>query len=86
VQRLPLSEHTVTYATAVGWEKAQLRRAHHCRSDAGNGMVGTPPDAFAPGGFAHPTHSVAERRQLLYLALMALRVHLNTGDLFKVMQ
>ena len=24
--------------------------------DGGARMVGTPPDAFAPGAFAHPTH------------------------------
>ena len=47
-------------------------------------MVGTPPNAFASGGFAHPTQ--LEQRQLLYLSLMTLRVHLNTGGLFKVMQ
>ena len=50
-------------------------------------MVGTPRTRIrAAGGFAHPTHRLSERRQLLYLALMTLRVHLYTGDLFKVMQ
>src|SRR5947199_321880 len=36
----------------VGWAKARLRRAHRCF-----GMVGTLPDAFARGRFAHPTKS-----------------------------
>jgi hypothetical protein len=31
-------------------------------------------------------HRTRERRQLLYLSLMVLRVHLYAGDLFKVMQ
>jgi hypothetical protein len=40
---------------SVGWAKALLRRAHLLCSDV-DGMVGTPPDAFASGAFAHPTH------------------------------
>jgi hypothetical protein len=40
--------------------------------------------AMCPGrGIAPGTR---ERRQLLYLSLMVLRVHLYAGDLFKVMQ
>ena len=41
----------------VGWAKARLRRAHHRSGHDAMGyelMVGTPPDAFASGGFAHP--------------------------------
>jgi hypothetical protein len=34
--------------------KALLRRAHHHYFELGF-MMGTPPDAFAPGAFAHPT-------------------------------
>jgi hypothetical protein len=40
----------------VGWAKAHLRRAHHFfESNVSRRVVGTPPNAFAPGRFAHPT-------------------------------
>jgi hypothetical protein len=39
---------------SVGWAKALLRRAHHYYSEY-DWMVGTSPDAFASGDFAHPT-------------------------------
>src|SRR5437868_6932364 len=38
----------------VGWAKAHLRRAHHLGPIRG-GNGGTPPDAVASAGFAHPT-------------------------------
>jgi hypothetical protein len=41
-------------SSSVGWAKALLRRAHRLYSGY-ELMVGTPPDAFAPGRFAHPT-------------------------------
>jgi hypothetical protein len=31
-------------------------------------MVGTLPDAFAPGGFAHPTHPAADAMALAVIA------------------
>jgi hypothetical protein len=42
---------------------APSRRAHHvasCRV-----MVGTPPDAFASGDFAHPTNLKTELRKMM---------------------
>jgi hypothetical protein len=49
-------------------------------------MVGTPPDAFAPGGFAHPTHLHLSGVSYCIGSLMTLRAHLCTGVLPKVMQ
>ncbi len=41
----------------VGWAKAHLRRAHHFLNRmSSRRVVGTPPNAFAPGRFAHFTH------------------------------
>src|ERR1700730_9036025 len=50
-------------------------------------MVGTPPDAFAPGGFAHPTRCIEGgiRYQAAILAVLKFRPHLTREKEFAML-